>query len=422
MTRGRPIIAALTVLWRDRRGSYSAVAALLFPAIAGFTALGTETGLWFYTHQRMQGAADAAAFSAAVAGMAGSSAPYVSQGQSVAAGHGYVNGTNGASVTVNRPPSSGAYAGEPGAIEVVIQQPQQRLFSAVVASGPVNIAARAVALSGTGSGCLLALNQTASVDISALGNPQVALTGCTMYANSSSPTALTVGGAASISALSVSVVGGVSGADKITTTEGITTGAAPIPDPYADVQVPPFMPGCATASGSTLSPGVYCGLSIQGNVTLQPGLYVIDGGSFSVNAQANLSGSGVTILLTSSSGASYPDVRINGGATVNLTAAGDDTTGPPGMTALKGLVMYMDRNAPVGTDVRLNGGSSQNFGGAIYVPRGRVTFTGGSSTGTGAGCLHVIGDTIAFSGNANFAIECTAAGTRPIGAPTRLVE
>jgi hypothetical protein len=396
--------------------------ALLFPAVAGFAALGTETGLWFYTHQTMQGAADAAAFSAAVAGMSGPSAPYVTQGRAVAARYGYVNGSSGTTVVVNRPPTSGAYAGQATAVEVVIQQPQQRLFSAVVTQAPLSIAARAVALSGTGTGCVLALNRTASVDISAMGNPQVVLNGCSLYDNSSSPTALTVGGAATISALSVSVVGGVSGSEKITTTEGIVTGASPIPDPYADVPLPSYTPGCSTVSSATLSPGVYCGLTIHGAVTMQPGLYVIDGGSFDVNATATLTGSGVTIVFTSSSGSAYPTVRINGGATVDLTAADDSTTGPDGFKALQGLVMYMDRNAPVGTDVRLNGGSTQNFGGAIYLPKANVTFTGGSSTGTGGGCLQLIADTIAFGGNADFNINCAAAGTRPIGAPTRLVE
>lgn len=411
-----------TALWRDRRGSYSVMAALMFPAVAGFAALGTETGLWFYSHQTMQSAADAAAFSAAVASGAGGGTAYVDQGRAVAARYGYANGVSGATVTVNRPPLSGAYTGQSGAVEVVVQQPQQRLFSAVLTGAPLNIAARAVALSGgSGTGCVLALNPTASVDISAMGSPQVNLSGCSLYDNSSSPTALTVGGAARIAARSVSVVGGVSGADKITTTEGIQTGAQPIPDPYADVPLPAYTPGCECDSGSTLDPGVYCGLSIHGNVTMRPGLYIIDGGSFSVNSTARLTGTGVTLVFTSRTGSSYPSVTINGGARVNLTAAADDTTGPAGMKALKGMVMYMDRNAPTGTRVRLNGGSNQRFQGALYLPKANVTFTGGSSTGTND-CLQLIADTISFGGNANMALNCGSVGTRPMGPPTRLVE
>lgn len=418
----RGLVTIARKLWRDRRGSYSIMAALMLPAMAGFAALGTETGMWFYTHQTMQSAADAAAFSAAVATTSGGTA-YTTQGRAVAARYGYVDGTAGASVTVNRPPLSGAYAGQAGAVEVIVQQPQSRLFSSVLTNAPLNVAARAVALSGgNGTGCVLALNPTASVDISAMGSPQVVLNGCSLYDNSNSSTALTVGGAATITAKSVSVVGGVSGAAKITTTDGIVTGAKPIPDPYADVPLPNYTPGCECEhSDSTLSPGVYCGLTIHGNVTMQPGLYVIDGGSFTVNSWARLTGSGVTLVFTSRTGSDYPTVRINGGARVNLTAAADETTGPTGQKALKGIVMYMDRNAPTGTDVRLNGGSNQKFKGALYFPKAKVTLTGGSDT-DGSGCLQLIADTIAFGGNSNLAINCESAGTKPIGAPTRLVE
>lgn len=418
----RGFLTTARALWRDRRGSYSIMAALMLPAMAGFAALGTETGLWFYNHQTMQSAADAAAFSAAVAANSGGTV-YATQGRAVAARYGYIDGAAGASVTVNRPPLSGAYAGQAAAVEVIVRQPQPRLFSAALTNAPLNVAARAVALSGgSGTGCVLALNPTASVDISAMGNPQVVLNGCSLYDNSNSPTALTVGGSATITAKSVSVVGGVSGAAKITTTDGIMTGAKPISDPYADVPLPNYTPGCECENGdSTLSPGVYCGLTIHGNVTMQPGLYVIDGGSFTVNSWARLTGSGVTLVFTSRTGSDYPTVRINGGARVNLSAAADDTTGPTGQKALKGIVMYMDRNAPTGTDVRLNGGSNQKFKGALYFPKAKVTLTGGSDT-TDSGCLQLIADTIAFGGNSNLAINCDDAGTRPIGAPTRLVE
>lgn len=409
----------LRTLWRDRSGAFSTVTALMLPVIVGFVGFGTETGLWLYDHQKMQGAADAAAFSAGLAYAAGNTSGYQTEAKAVAAQYSFVDGS-GATVTVNQPPASGTHTSTPGAIEVIIRQPQTRLFSAVFSSSNVNIAARAVAVGSTGTGCVLSLDPTASVDISAKGTPDVVLNGCALYDNSNSSTALTDTGDATITAQSVSVVGGVSGSVHITATDGIQTGAAPIADPYADVSVPPYTPSCTTPSGSTLNPGVYCGLTIQGNVTLNPGLYIIDGGSFTVNAQANLSGSGVTIVLTSHTGSSYPTVTINGGATVNLSAAPDATTGPAGFQAMQGIVMYMDRNAPVGTSVKLNGGSTQSLLGAVYLPTAAVTFTGGSTINSG--CLQLIGDTIAFGGNANFNLNCANAGTRPIGGAVTLVE
>ena len=407
-------------LWRDRRGAYSMITALMLPVLAGFTAFGTEVGLWFYNHQTMQSAADAAAFSAATSDFTGNTG-YASDARAVAARYGFVNGTGNATVTVNKPPATGPNVGTPGAVEVIVSQTQTRLFSAVLTNSTLNISARAVAVSGlNGTGCVLSLDRTASVDISAKGTPDVTLTGCSMYDNSNSSSALTDSGNATITAKSISVVGGISGLNHITTTDGIKTGATPIADPYSNVATPSYSPTCTQPSGSTLNPGVYCGLTIQGNVTLNPGLYVIDGGSLTVNAQASVSGSGVTIVLTSHTGSSYPSVTINGGATVNLSAANDNSTGPAGFQAMQGIVMYMDRNAPVGTSVKLNGGSSQTFNGAIYLPTAATTFTGGSTTNST--CLQLISDTIAFGGNANFAINCANSGTRPIGGSVALVE
>lgn len=420
MLAARPRRETFRTLWCDERGAYSIATALVLPILIGFVGFGTEVGLWLFDHQKMQGAADAAAYSSALAYSAGISPGFQTEGKAVAARYGFVDGAGGTTVVVNQPPASGTHTTTPGAVEVIVQQPAQRLFSVVLSNSTVDVKARAVAVAGSGTGCVLSLDRTASVDISAKGTPQVTLNGCSLYDNSSSSTALTDTGNATISALSVGVVGGVSGTVHITATDGIATGVPPMADPYADVTVPPYAPTCTTPSGSTLNPGVYCGLTIQGNVTLNPGLYIIDGGSFDVNAQANLSGSGVTIVLTSHTGSNYPTVTINGGATVNLSAASDATTGPAGFQAMKGIVMYVDRNAPVGTAVKLNGGSSQVLQGAIYTPTAGVTFTGGSNTNSG--CLQLIADTIAFGGNANFNLNCQNAGTRPIGAAATLVE
>src|SRR5947208_553048 len=52
-------------LRRDRSGNYAMIVALATPVLIGLVGLGTEDGLWLYTHQTAQSAADAAAFSAA---------------------------------------------------------------------------------------------------------------------------------------------------------------------------------------------------------------------------------------------------------------------------------------------------------------------------------------------------------------------
>ena len=86
-------------------------------------------------------------------------------------------------------------------------------------------------------------------------------------------------------------------------------------DPYASVPQPSYS-GCDynnTSIGRSsglqyLSPGVYCkGLAFTNDaiVTMKPGVYIIDRGTFD-SAAAPITGEGVTIFLTSSTGKTTP--------------------------------------------------------------------------------------------------------------------
>jgi len=264
-----------------------------------------------------------------------------------------------------------------------------------------------------GLGCVLSLNQTAAGATTGQGSTSVNLNNCSLYDNSNNATALTVGGSARISALSVGVVGHVSGADNIITTQGISTGIGPVPDPYADVTFPSFS-GCTETNYTgkkteTINPGVYCGgmtFNANTNVTMKPGIYYLDGGSFTANGGAVITGTGVTLVFTSRTNSNFATATVNGNANVNLT--------PPNFGPTAGIVIFADRRIPTGTSFKFNGGASQYFGGAIYVPTGAVTYAGGASTSTS--CTQIIGDTVSFVGNSNLAINCSSYATRPFSA------
>jgi hypothetical protein len=389
---------------------------VLLPVLIGAAGLGTEVGLWFFRHQSMQGAADSAALSAAVAYYTqGVGTNAAQQAKSVTSTYGFTDGVAGTAVTVDQPPASGAYAGNTDAIEVAISQPQKRLFSALWSSDPVPVGARAVAIVSNTQGCVLALNASAVGTAAFQGTADVVLKGCSLFDNSNSSSALTINGSSSLTALSVGVVGGVSGKSDITTDKGVFTGQSPISDPYSGVSFPGFS-GCTqnnyTAKNTvTLSPGVYCnGLKVNAgaDVTLSPGIYYIDRGSFSVNGGASVTGNGVTLVFTSSSGSNYATATINGGANINLTAP---TSGPT-----EGIAIFGDRDMPEGASFKFNGGSSQSVNGAIYVPKGDLTFAGGSNTG--GGCTQIIASTVTFTGNSNLAVDCRGHKTRAIGTIT----
>jgi Flp pilus assembly protein TadG len=99
----------LARFWRDRRGNYAVITALMSPVLIGSAGLATEGGLWMYVHQNLQGAADSAAISTATQYGLNVNASLDNQAQSVIATYGYTVGTAGTTVTVNRPPATGAY-------------------------------------------------------------------------------------------------------------------------------------------------------------------------------------------------------------------------------------------------------------------------------------------------------------------------
>jgi Flp pilus assembly protein TadG len=408
---------------RDESGSYLIISAIMMPVLLGLVGLGTDYGLWVHTRQKMQNAADAAAYSAAIAVTSGDSfATATTQADAVASSHDFLNGSKGVVVKVNQPPTqctSTLCKNAANAVEVVIQQPQSRFFSALISSQNVVVTARAVAIPN-GTGCVVALDKAASGAVTVQGSANVTLTGCALYDDSASGSALTAGGSSALSADTINVVGGISGGASISTTKtnGIVTGASEIGDPYTNVSSGPA--GNCTVTNklninknTTLSPGTYCGdLQITGGtVTLNPGIYYLDGANLSVSGGTTLTGTGVTLVFTGS-GSSYGTANIAGGANVNLTAP---TTG-----STAGIVIFGDRNMTPGTVFSFLGGSSQIFKGAIDVPRGAVKWAGGA--GNSNACTQLVADTITFTGTSNFAINCTGMGTKPIGSLATLVE
>jgi Flp pilus assembly protein TadG len=416
----------------DRSGAVTITVALTLSALVGFAALATEVAGWYLTKRTMQGAADSAAYSAAMAKAAGYSiAAYTSEAKSVVGSYGYIDGSNGFTVTVNSPPSSGTHTTDNSAVEVIITRSQPLALAGLFLRSPPTLAARAVATAGGATGCVLALDESDVTDVSDNGNTTLNLNHCNIYVNSPATNALRLVGGAVINAHAAYISGNytTTGQSALNTTAGIRTGVTPASDPYANVSIPSYS-GCnqnnysLTGHGSqSFSPGVsgvwvFCGgLSIMGNssVTLQSGTYVIDGGRLTVEGGSSLTSTGpVTLVFTSSSGANYATASIAGGATIDITAP---TSGP-----LSGLAFFQDRSAPSSGSDSFAGGATQNVTGAIYFPNQNVTFAGGTETG-GAKCTQLVALTLTFNGNANFNNDCPGVGVRGIGtALVQLVE
>ncbi|MCI4678690.1 hypothetical protein K9U39_07700 [Rhodoblastus acidophilus] len=406
------------------------IGAFLIGALIAFVSLVSEYGMGLERQNKDQRIADLASFAAANYYMANSTdgnvmASATSVAQNVAA----LNGVPGSDVQVNLVTSPTNASANAIKVKVTTAAP---LFLAKLVGGGTSLtdsaSSYAQVVSGPGNGCVLSLNNSAVDDLWANGNTTLNLKNCDIYDNSSSSAALSVGGSASVTVRSAYIVGGVYGSSKINASGTVQTGASRTQDPYRSVDIPAYT-GCdhtsySTTTNATLNPGVYCnGFQITSHavVTLNPGLYIFDRGAFSISGQATLQGatvngvSGVTLVFTSSTGSSWPTVTINGGATVNLTAP---TTADikAGNNGLNGILFYGDRNMPVGTAFKINGGSSQTLTGAIYLPEAAINYSG--TTDVNNACLQLIGDTITFIGTSNVAISgCGQFALRTFGAP-----
>lgn len=430
-------LVSLRSLIQDRSGATAVVMALSLVGIVGLAGLATEGASWYFTSRTMQSAADAAAYTAAIAKASSEAATnFTNEAKWVAASSGYnfVDGS-GSTVTVNNPPLSGNYTTDNAAVEVIISQPQTALLSSLFVSSGPTITARSVATTSiSGNGCVLTLDRGNVQDLSTNGNSTLNLNSCSIYINSDDASgALTMVGNSTINASSAYIVGGdsLSGNASLSTTAGTHTGATAINDPYANVTMPsPTGLGCDYGTSSTspysgsgplsaLHNGitVLCdGLSLSSNtsLTLNPGIYIMDGGSFSVSGNATVTGTGgVTIVLTGS-GSNYATVNIGGNANVSITAP---TTG-----ATQGLAFFQDRNAPSTGSNTFGGNGSLTVTGALYFPNNAVTVHGNGGV-MSATCTQLVAYTATFTGNAGFNSNCGGVGVQSFGnASATLVE
>jgi len=414
---------------RDRRGAILIMYVLLLPILVGAVGLGIEVALWYKEKRAIQTAADAAAIAG---GYAAAESEVVTTAVAVAAiENGFDTVTN--PPTVNNPPTSGAYTSDDDAVEVVLTESVNTLFSGLLSNAvSVSIAARAVATHGTaGEACVLSLNSTGT-GIQVSGSGDITFDGCQVAANSMSSTALDVSGSGDLTVDCYSVVGGVSASPGLVTDgdcEGITGGVA-VDDPYADIETPTYgtcdEPGGfnLNSGGSTHTfshdptfdvPYVICGdLWVQnGTLELEPGLYIVEG-DIKTNASGNIVGDGVTLILA----AGGQIDNFNGSSTIQLSAPDSSA----GAGDWEGMLFYQDRNDATtcsGNNCNLlNGNLSSEFEGAVYFPNQEVTVNGGNSATSP--CLQIVAWQVSFSGNSDMSADntvCSAAGVEPIEIP-----
>jgi hypothetical protein len=467
----------------DEDGSYLLYMSLGLPVIIGFASFASEGSLLLYNHRNLQSAIDAAAYSVAVAysnNPSISSADMTTQAKAIVSSYGFVvDPTGNNPVNVTTPTKISNYAGSTDtAIQVIATRPQSPIFSVIwLKSNPIVGASATAIVSGGGSGagssgnCLLALGNTATgnnaqnaIQVQGGGGViNINVPGCGVFSNSTDCSngafSVSLGGNAKVNAGSLGAAGciDVFGHASVTLPDGsLPTGGnytqqnASISNPYAGTNVPTTSSAgsCVptaqidskgsvslpkgTTSG-TLCPGVYPnGITVKGNtlnITLQPGIYVLETGGnspFQVGpGGGTVTGNGVTLVFTSATPntpSSYPAtmMSIQSNSSVTLTAPTSGTTA--------GFVIMGDSTMPLGTSFDTHSNPSVSLSGLAYLPRAALSWGGNPSTGSSQ-CLEVIANTITISGDSAFSnAGCTSGGggsgsfgLKPIGSKVTLV-
>ncbi len=380
-------------LLSNRCGAVAAMAALILPALIGAAGFGFDVGYWYWTKRNFQGAADAAAISAAVAYAAGNVGGYVTEARAAAAQHGATNGQNGVTVNVTFPYTDGTTAcpaGNDDCLQVKVTQSQSAIFARAVGIGNPTITAQSVAQVSHQTYCMLALDQgnVTGIDLtlifSNLNMPNCSIGSNATGANSFELQGFLVGLTAYTATLAGSFnnscfICGVNWTHPIKTNAGAPY--TPITDPYASRTVP--TPATATTiapvtSVASCSPGT----TITASKTLTPN---------SCYLGINISGSGITVTAPAgnytilSSATTQPAISVANGATLTMNAGNYQILG----ITKNGTLFNKATSQPA---ISLSGSTS-----TITIGNGTNTIQGGS----GAPAINVTGGTLTIGSTNN---------------------
>jgi hypothetical protein len=363
-------------LLREESGQTLIFVALgMMTFIFGFVAMATDVGTLLHDKRNLQIAADSAAIAGAMEEYSsGVTATVQAAGQRASTQNGFTNGSNQVTVTVNEPPSSGPHAGTAGYVEAIVSQVEPVFFMKLFSFPSMTVTTRAVAFNGANfTCCLCGLNPTAPDTIQLQGSFTVTASTCNVQDNSNDPTdALDfTGGAGTLTAASVGVVGGVNGSASGTTP---VTGIAQFSNPLASLLPPTYTaascaPPAGTAWGPATAGGTVCysgNISTKQNITMSAGTYVFTG-DLDFTGGGSLTGTGVTLYFAGPNGQfGGPG---NGKTTLDLTAP---TSGP-----YAGILIYQD---PTDTNLaELNGTPITNFVGVVYMPGNEFELSGNTT-------------------------------------------
>lgn len=391
------IVAFLRRLGLDRRAGVAIIFGLSAPVVVGGGVFGLEVGTWYYDRVKLQQAADAGAYAAGIANLAGQDFATMNAAALSAATNNGFDASKG-TLTLHTPPTSGLNQ-NPNATEVLLTRTEPQYFTKLFGLSASVVKARSVAsYTMASNACILALDPTVSRAVEFSGSSTVTLNGCSVMSNSISPDSIYSQGSTTVNLPCLLTAGGVnlnSGVHMTACTSAVTN-LPLVRDPYKDLAEPSVSGACRPSNGATLQPGRYCGgLNLNGLIDLTPGTYIIDGGVLRSNGNSTISGSGVTFYL-----ANNATVSLNGNAYLNLSAP---TTG-----TYQSILFFGSRSNSYSSGLSLNGTADSTMTGVIYAPAQPVDYIGDMEGSNG--CTQIVARKVNWKGNATLATDCSAYG------------
>lgn len=408
------------MLRKDSRAATALMCAITLPVILAAVGLGINVGYWADVSIDLQRTADLAALAGGETYYTGSTKQLAAeQAANVAELNGGAGGATRSWNTTTQALTDGnitvqvvngvRYAGDI-AFRVTVQQSVPVFLSDFLhRASSENLGATALAEVITGyPSCMISLNgavngATTATGTSLSGHTDVTVTNCAIRSDSAANISgdVTVTGEAIYAGGSIGINGG-----SATVSAALMPDAGQIQDPLAsNTALQTALATAKSASGpsisisggsTTLEPGSYSGLSVQGNasVTLGPGIYYING-DVSFGGSATVTGQGVTVVTTGTT-------SFLGGSTSLLTAP---TSEDAGGGAIAGVVLASTTTG----SVTVGGSSGIPITGVVYVPNGTADFAGNANDG-GTGCAMVVAETVTVVGNTSVANNCGSYG------------
>lgn len=398
-------------LFAEERGQAIVLTAVCMVGILAFVGLSVDIGHLRYTEEQLQTAADAAALSGALELSACGTTANCTTMQTAAQQALVENGLAGSqlltqcasrtsdvlTLTVNNGPcylgstTNDPKYGNSSYVEAVVTSPEPTFFMGIIGITSFDETARAEAGYGNSPDCLYAKYMFADHGSHITVDCGISLEN------------LETDNGSHVDATAITYTGTYTDDGGTPTPTPVST-TIPWSDPLSGL-AEPSVGSCTTVSTinstTSMNQGTYCGIDDEGNLTLNPGTYVLTG-NFSVGNGATLTGTGgVTIYFSSGT------FQLSSGSKVDLVAP---TTG-----TYAGILMY--QSATDTSDFYLDSGSGSVWQGALYLPGATLYLNSGANA---AAYTIAVANTVHVESGAKFTLGADYSSL-PGGSPIKSV-